>query len=88
MELKTVKTRLICTKTEAKKTTDSGIILASGQTSDEDQWATVVSIGPDVKSDIAVGDRIVPMWNTVGIVNDGSKKYFIVDEANIMAVTR
>ena len=86
--LKTVKSRIICVKKEMKKTTESGIILAHGQSSDEDQWATVVAVGPDVTPDISVGDRIVPVWSTVGVITEGQLKYFVVDESNVLCVTK
>lgn len=86
--LKTVKSRIICVKKEAKKTTESGIILSSSQSSDEDQWATIVAIGPDVTAGIAVGDRIVPVWSTVGVITEGQVQYFVVDESNILCVSK
>lgn len=87
MNLKTVKSRLIIKKKEVKQTTESGIIL-SGGTRDEDQWAEVISVGPDVKSDIAVGDSIVPMWNTVALVKHMGDTYYIVSEDNIVVVLK
>jgi len=86
--LKTVKSRIICVKKEMKKTTESGIILAHGQSSDEDQWATIIAVGPDVTKDIAVGDRIVPVWSTVGVITEGKMQYFVVDESNVLCVSK
>ena len=86
--LKSVKTRIVCVKKEVKQTTESGIYLGAGQTSEQDQWAVITYVGPDVKSDLAVGDEIVPMWNTVGVITVDEKKFYIVDEANVMGVMK
>lgn len=85
--LKTVKARLIIKKKEVKQATESGIIL-SGGARDEDQWAEVVDIGADVKIDVAVGDSIVPMWNTVAMVKHMGETFYVVSEDNVVVVLR
>ena len=84
--LKAVKSRIICVKTEQKETTDSGIFIASGVDSETAQWATIISIGEEVKIPVEVGDRIVPIWNTCGVILENKEKFFVVDESNILAV--
>lgn len=86
--LKAVKTRIICKKTERKDTTDSGIFVGSGQSTEEDQWATVVSIGSEVKIEIKIGDQIVPMWQNCAVITENKEKYFVVDETNVLAVKK
>ena len=86
--LKAVKTRIICVKKEVKQTTESGIYLGNSQTGEADQWATVVDVGPEVKSDIKVGDAIVPMWNTVAVIKHNEQNYYVVDEINIVGMLK
>ena len=85
--LKSVKSRIICKKKEVKQATESGIILTGGS-SDEDQWAEVTYVGPDVKSDVAVGDSIVPMWNTVAVIKYLGETFYVVSEDNIVVVLK
>lgn len=86
--LKTVKTRILCTKSERKQTTESGIFLGSSSGGEADQYATVTFVGPEVKADIVVGDEIVPMWNTCAVVTHNGEKHFVVDESNIVAILK
>lgn len=86
--LKSVKTRIVCVKSEKKQTTESGIFIASGVDDTEAQWTKVTFVGPDVKSDIEVGDEVVPMWNTVGVVRHMGETFYVVDEANIVAILK
>ena len=85
--LKTVKARLLIKKKEVKQTTESGIIL-SGGARDEDQWAVVVGLGSDVKIDVAVGDSIIPMWNTVALVNHRGETFYVVSEDHVVVVLK
>ena len=83
--LKTIKSRILCKKTERKETTDSGIIIAGGSR-DEDQWARVVFVGPDFTGDIQVGDMIIPLWNNVVMIKHQGDTYYVVGEDNIAVV--
>lgn len=73
-------TRFLIEKIEQENTTAMGIILKS---SDEAPRATIISVGPQVKSSAEVGDVIIVDWTRVGHVTG---TVFVVDETNVLAV--
>lgn len=86
--LKATKTRIICKKKERKEHSDGGIYIGSNQTSEHDQWAVVLDVGPDVTADIRVGDDFVPQWNTVAVIIIDKEKFYVCDETNILGILR
>jgi co-chaperonin GroES (HSP10) len=84
--LKAVKKRLICAKTQQKETTSGGIFIAGGADSESAQWAVVLSVGEEVTAPISVGDEVVPIWNSCGVIIENGEKFFVVEETNILAV--
>ncbi len=82
-KLKATGTRVLIEKVEASKTTAGGIVL---QSQIESPRARILSIGPQVKEDLAVGDMIVVDWSKVGVFSFESEKQYVVDESTILAV--
>lgn len=83
MTLKAVGTRLVIERIEGSKSTAGGIIL---QTAQERPHARVISVGPQVKEDIAAGDILVVDWSKCGMFEYEKQPYFLVDESTILAV--
>lgn len=82
-KLKATGTRILIEKVEASTTTAGGIVLQSSQ---EAPKARILSIGPLVKEDVAVGDLIVVDWSKVGVFSYENSKQYVVDESTILAV--
>ena len=82
-KLKATGTRVLIEKMEASTTTAGGIVL---QSQIESPRARILSIGPQVKEDLAVGDMIVVDWTKVGVFSFESAKQYVVDESTILAV--
>ncbi len=82
-KLKATGTRVLIEKMEAATTTAGGIVL---QSATEAPKAKVLSIGPQVKEDLAVGNIIVVDWSKVGVFNFENAKHYMVDESTILAV--
>jgi co-chaperonin GroES (HSP10) len=82
-KLKATGTRILIEKMEASMTTQSGIVLQSQQ---EAPKARILSIGPQVKEDVAVGNIVVVDWSKVGVFSYENQKQYVVDESTILAV--
>jgi len=79
------KTRVLFTRKEAEKTTESGIVL-SNPIHENNPLGTVYSIGSDVAIDgLAVGDQISVNWQSVGMLEYEGEKIYIVDQNNVNA---
>lgn len=83
MSLKATGTRIVIEKLAGNKSTASGIILQSEQ---ERPQARVLSVGPQVKEDIAVGDILVVDWSKCGHFQHENTTYHLVDESTVLAV--
>lgn len=83
--IKALKTRVIITRPEAERVTAGGIVLQSAL-EDANPRAVVHDIGPDVKIDIRVGDRVVVDWQYVSQMSFEGNKFYVVDQANVLAV--
>lgn len=81
--LRATGTRILIERLEASTTTQSGIVLQSAQ---DQPRARILSIGPQVKEDVAVGNIIVVDWSKVGVFSYDNTKNYIVDESTILAV--
>jgi len=88
MNIKAVKTRLIVKKTERKQATESGILLATGVDSDDQQYAEVLSVGKDVKEDIEVGDSVIPNWSQVGAIKHNGETLYVCNEADLFGFVK
>lgn len=82
-KLRATGTRILIERMEASKTTQSGIVLTSQQ---EAPKARILSIGPQVKEDVAVGNIVVVDWSKVGVFSYENEKQYVVDESTILAV--
>ena len=82
-KLKATGTRILIEKIEASTTTAGGIVLQSSQ---EVPRARILSVGPLVKEDVAVGDTIVVDWSKVGVFSYENSKQYVVDESTVLAV--
>ena len=83
-----VKTRVIFTRKEVQKQTESGIIL-SNPNQEQNPLGYVHSIGPDVAiQGLEVGDAISINWQAVGMLEHDGDKYYIVDQSNINAIVK
>lgn len=85
MSLKALKTRVIFQREAAEKTTSSGIVLTQAL-EDPNPFGQVTDVGPDVVHDIKVGDQIVVNWQFVSMMDHEGQKYYVVDQANVLAV--
>lgn len=82
------KTRVLFTRKEAQKQTDSGIILSNPQ-NEQNPLGTVYSIGADVAIEgLEVGDQISVNWQSVGMMMHDDEKIYIVDQNNINAIVK
>ena len=82
-KLKATGTRILIEKVEASTTTAGGIVLQSSQ---EAPKAKILSVGPQVKEDVAVGNIIVVDWSKVGVFSFENEKQYVVDESTVLAV--
>lgn len=83
--IRAIKTRVIVTRPEQEAVTAGGIVLQSAL-QDANPRAVVYHIGPDVKIDIAVGDRVVVDWQFVSQMDHEGEKFYVVDQVNVLAV--
>lgn len=87
-EIKAVKTRILFTKKDQEKKTESGIVLSSAL-GEQNPLGTVYSIGPEVTiANLVPGDKISVNWQSVGMLEHEGQKYYIVDQNNVNAVVR
>ena len=86
--IQAVKTRVLFTRREAEKTTESGIVL-SNPIGDNNPLGYVTSIGENVDiRDLVIGDAISVNWQGVGLIEHAGEKYYIVDQNNINAIIK
>ena len=86
MGLKAIKTRLIIKKIEQEKTSAGGIFVGSAMTSPLEVYATVIDVGPGVKSDIKIGDTVLPDWRAVVPIQLDGETFLVVEEMGIHGV--
>lgn len=87
-KVEAVTTRVLFTRKDAEKTTESGIVLTNPQ-HEQNPLGTVYSIGPDANiANLAVGDQISVNWQSVGMMMHEGEKIYIVDRNNINAVVK
>ena len=81
--LKPIKTNVILELLEKDLVTESGIILKSDLT--QVNKGLVLAIGSEV-TDVAVGDKVLPNWNTAKKTKFDGQDYFVIDQENIVGV--
>ncbi len=82
MQLKPLSDRVVAVKEEATATTKSGILL--GEAKEAPAYATVESVGPEVKT-VKQGDKIIyKNYSTTDIKLD-DKDYIILKEEDVLA---
>ena len=86
MALRAIKTRLIIKKQEHKQESAGGIFIGSAMTDGATVFAEVVSVGPEVKADIRVGDVVLPDWRAVVPVKYDGVDYLLVEEQGLVAI--
>ena len=82
MSIKPLGDRVVAKKEEAVEKTSSGILL--GNAKEKPNYATVDSVGPDVKS-VKKGDKIIFKEYTSTEVKINDTDYLIVKEEDILA---
>jgi co-chaperonin GroES (HSP10) len=80
-----LKKQVIVKQIPVTLTTTSGIILSS-DTSGNAEWVEIVSLGPDVHSDLKSGDHIIIDWKHAREVKYLMDAYYVVAEQHIMLV--
>ena len=79
--------RLVIKQVMAEETTASGILIP-GQSKEKPQQATVVSVGSDVKGEIAEGDTIIYSKYAGNNVEVDGEEVIIVKEEDVLAVMK
>lgn len=87
MKLLPLGERLVLRQCEAEETTKSGIILTS-QSQEKPQAAIVVAVGPDVKSSLAEGDKVIYSKYAGNTVKVDDEELMIIKEEDILAVVK
>lgn len=82
MALKPLKDRVIATKETPAEKTASGILL--GEAKEAPAYATVESVGPDVKS-VKKGDKIIFKEYSTTNVKIDDVEYLILKEEDVLA---
>ena len=86
--------RVVLKQVEAEETTKSGIVLP-GQAQEKPQQAEVVAVGPggvvdgkEVKTEVAVGDKVIySKYSGTEVKMDGTE-YIIVKQNDILAIVK
>jgi co-chaperonin GroES (HSP10) len=83
--LQPLKKQVVVRQIHVELSTASGIILSSDQSGNA-EWVEIVSLGPDVHSDLKSGDRIIIDWKHARQVKYSNEVFYIIPEAHIMLV--
>lgn len=85
MQVTPLKDIVLVAENKKEAQTASGIILEGGQGLGESKSGTVLAIGPKVES-VAVGDKVLLMWNKAQLVTIDGAQRVMVKEEDIVAV--
>ena len=85
MKLVPLQDRLVVKMTEIEETTKSGLIL-TGSAKEKPQAAEIISIGPDVKLNVKVGDKIITKKFAGVDVKVDREDLIIVQQRDILAI--
>ena len=83
--IKALKTRCILTKLELEQVSQGGIVLTRAP-EENNPRAVIHDCGPDVNINVAVGDVVIVDWRYVNQMEHEGGRYYVVDQANILAV--
>lgn len=84
MPVRPLHKKVLVAENKKESQTASGILLDS-QGLGESKTGTVLAIGPEVTA-VAVGDKVLLMWNKAAVVNvDGAQRVMVLEE-DIVAV--
>ena len=84
LKLKPIGDKIIVTLIKKDTVTKSGIVLSSADSSEANK-AKVVAVGRDV-THVAVGDTILPNWQTAAPTTFEGDNYYIVKESEIVLI--
>lgn len=87
MKLLPLGERLVLKQCQAEETTKSGIVLP-GQSQEKPQEAIVVAVGPEVKSKLAEGDKVIFSKYAGSTVKVDDEELMIIKEEDILAVVK
>lgn len=79
--------RLVLKQCQAEETTKSGIVLP-GQSQEKPQEAVVVAVGPEVKAELAAGDKVIYSKYAGSTVKVDGEELMIIKEEDILAVVK
>lgn len=82
--LQAIKKTVIIEMIQRENATESGLIL-SGVNRDIPE-ARIVSVGPEVDVDLAVGNRVVVDWARVGRMDYEDRVLYVTGQSNIIGV--
>ena len=85
MNVTPLKDIVLVAENRRENTTASGIVIESSQGLGESKSGTVLAIGPKVET-VAVGDKVLLLWNTAQVVTIDGAQRVMVKEENIVAV--
>ena len=85
MKLVPLQDRLVVKMTEIEETTKSGLIL-TGSAKEKPQAAEIISIGPAVKLNVKVGDKIITKKFAGVDVKVDREDLIIVQQSDILAI--
>lgn len=69
-----------------EEVTDGGIVIPNSVVKDQDE-AIVIAVGPDLRNDIAVGNRIIiDKYGGQNVIDDDGTKYVVIEEDDIVAL--
>ena len=83
-QLQALSTRFVIERIEIENTTSSGIILQNPQ--DLHPRARIISRGPRVDADVAVGAECMVDWRRAVEVKHADRSYYVIDQSDVMAV--
>ena len=84
MKLVPIKSKIVLKMVEKEKSTDSGIVLLSGDPNAPTE-GEVISVAEDIES-VKAGDRVLVNWNQAVRTKLEDEVFFIVKEEAIIAV--
>ena len=85
MTIKPLADRVVVKMAEVEETTKSGIIL-TGSAKEKPQCAEIVSLGPDVKINVKVGDKVFTKKFAGVEVKIDKEDLYIIGQSDILAI--
>lgn len=86
MSIIPLRKNVVAQRAVEEEVTDGGIVIPDSVVKDQDE-ATVVAVGPDLRNNIAVGNRIIiDTYGGQNVIDDDGTKYVVIDEDDIVAL--